>query len=492
MTQNVIKAVRDTISKNDLIRKNGHVVVGLSGGPDSMCLFHALLTIKEDFGITISTVHLNHKFRPGAAEKDQDFVENLCNTYDIKCYSKTIDVIKLAAKRGETPEEAGRNERYKAFDEEALRVHSQGIPRESIAIAVAQNRNDQVETLLMRILRGTGTDGLSGIPYCRKSNEGFYIIRPVLDLDRDSIEKYCVDNKLEPRIDHTNKEVDYIRNKIRLDLIPKLMHDYNDKVEDAIIRLSKSANTDKEYFDSVVDTFLHANCKYKIDAKHRTIGASVNIKLINKVHNAVKVRIVTGILKDIGLKQGIESVHIEAAIGALEKEHTGKTVEFPQGYRMNISYDYARFYKDANITKTPSLSLQHAERKIKLNELNDNNEIVLPQGRLRIGVMDWPLDIKLDRTTVAFDYDSLSNAEDTLYLRYRQAGDRMFIEGMTGTKKLKDLLIDDKIPREKRRDIPILTSAEGIMWVMGIRKSPLFSCSNLTKRCLLLEWMPNN
>ena len=494
MTQNIIETVRQTIKEKDLIKKNGHVVVGLSGGPDSMCLFHALYTIREELSITISAVHLNHKFRPGAAEADQIYVENLCQKYGIYCYSKTVDVICLAKKRGETSEESGRNERYTAFDEEAIRVQGEGICAKDISIAVAQNRNDQVETLLMRILRGTGTDGLAGIPYQRRSHGGFRIIRPLLNVDRADIERYCSVNALEPRIDHTNQETDYRRNKIRLDLIPRLMEDYNDRVEDAIIRLSCSAASDKAYFEEIVNDFLSSKCRFDIDKNNKTISASVNIKLINKVHNAVKVRILTGILKKLGLEQGIRASHIDSAIKAVENGQTGKVIEFPEGYRMKITYRDADFYNAIYEQKRMGQFIfpKPTAKSIKLDDIAQVNEVSIPQGVLHIGIRNWPIDTKLDKNTVVFDFDALLDNTNTLKIRYRQAGDKMFVKGMKGTKKLQDLLVDEKVPKEKRDRIPILVSETDILWVMGIRYSSLFSCSGLTKRCLLLEWKPNN
>ncbi|MDR1027999.1 MAG: tRNA lysidine(34) synthetase TilS, partial [Clostridiales Family XIII bacterium] len=234
--------IREAIGGMGLIPKGGHVIVGFSGGPDSLCLLHALLHLRAEFDFTVGAVHVNHGFRPGAAEADQAYAERLCADWGIPIDIHTPDVAALARERGETPEEAGRTARYRAFDETAARVERMsGFAPSGIKIAVAQNRNDQAETVLMRLLRGSGPDGLSGMSRRRVSDAGYEVIRPLLAVSRDAIELYCADNGLRPRRDHTNEETGYFRNRIRLELLPLLRRDYNASVDDALIRLAKIA-----------------------------------------------------------------------------------------------------------------------------------------------------------------------------------------------------------------------------------------------------------
>ena len=220
--------VSDTIRTHNLYEDGAHIVLGLSGGPDSVCLFDLLCELAEVHGYHIHPVHVNHKFRPGAAEADAEFVEGLCRERGLACRTFVTDCNELAAREGLTSEEAGRKARYEAFFTVATEVAAAG-DRSQVAIAVAQNANDQAETILFRMLRGTGIDGLAGIAY-KRYERGFAITRPLLDVNRTEIEKYCEERELSPRIDYTNKETVYTRNKIRLELLPFLAERFNPNV----------------------------------------------------------------------------------------------------------------------------------------------------------------------------------------------------------------------------------------------------------------------
>ncbi|MEL7658659.1 MAG: tRNA lysidine(34) synthetase TilS, partial [Bacillota bacterium] len=224
----ITEKVKTTIVNNSLIEKGEHIVIGLSGGPDSVCLFHILYRLKDDFDISLHAVHINHGLRPGAADEDQKYTEALCADYQVPCHSFSFDVNGIAKEAGISSEDAGRQVRYRSFFEVALEIERK--TGRSVKIAVAQNRNDQAETILMRILRGTGTDGLCGIEYLRKEKGKGTIIRPLLDISREEIEEYCRENHLNPQIDLTNLKPIYTRNKIRLELLPYLRDNFNTNI----------------------------------------------------------------------------------------------------------------------------------------------------------------------------------------------------------------------------------------------------------------------
>jgi len=249
----ITERVRNTIINNHLIEKGEHIVIGLSGGPDSVCLFHILCQLREELGIRLYAVHINHGLRPGAADEDQKYTEDLCARYQVPCRTFSFDVTRIARESGMSSEDAGRKVRYQSFFEVADQIENE--TGGSIKIAVAQNMNDQAETVLMRILRGTGTEGLVGIEYLRtEKNRG--IIRPLLDVTRAEIELYCKENGLDPRIDLTNLEPIYTRNKIRLELLPYLSENYNGNIVAALNRLSRIAKEDKDYFGRFTETIL--------------------------------------------------------------------------------------------------------------------------------------------------------------------------------------------------------------------------------------------
>lgn len=329
ITKKTEDKIRKTIEEKGLIAQGQHIVIGLSGGPDSVCLFNVLKNISKELGLTIHPVHVNHKFRPGAAERDQQYVEELCRKNGLECDSFVVDCNVLAAETGMTSEEAGRKARYDAFYEVAERI-AKDVPRESIKIAVAQNANDQAETVLFRLLRGTGTDGLAGIAYEREER-GYKVIRPILDIYRDEIESYCERNDLQPVIDHTNEESVYARNKIRNELIPYLEKEHNTNLKESLVRLARIASADKEYMWQQVEDF------YKNHARQGDGEVSFDRDLLAKAHPAIRHRAILKAFAFIGLESDVSEERIKAADAIIEKKQGPKTVQFPRGYVLEVA-----------------------------------------------------------------------------------------------------------------------------------------------------------
>ncbi len=272
--------IKQTIEEHDLITKGDKVLVGLSGGPDSLCLLHILNELKELLGFTLSAFHVNHMIRE-EADKDEAWLTQLCKEWEIPFESVKVDVPAYAKENRLSTEDAGRRIRREY-------LFSRGADK----IAIAHNKNDQAETVLMRIIRGTGVRGLCAMEY--KTPEG--IIRPLLDTERDEIEKYCVEKKLNPLIDKTNFQTDYTRNKIRLEILPALQ-ELNPGVIDALVRLADSAREDEK---------------------------------------SIFARVVTTALAEAGLETDIGSKHINALYKATKKNTGGKIIEFPRGYKAVI------------------------------------------------------------------------------------------------------------------------------------------------------------
>lgn len=361
----LIEKVRKTIEEHNLISRNQHIVIGLSGGPDSVCLFHILLRLSGEYNLTLHPVHVNHKFRPGAAEHDQQYVEMLCREKGIECNTFVIDCQSMAEQLGMTSEEAGRKARYDSFYQVAENIARQMVAeglgktaaagsdglaeaRRMVKIAVAQNANDQAETILFRLLRGTGTDGLAGIAYERQER-GFSIIRPVLDIYRNEIEEYCEANRLEPVIDHTNNEEIYARNKIRLELIPHLENKYNENIKDSLVRLGRIAAADKDYIWKQVEQEYKrfANRQYTMDndGEREITSISMDRAGLDALHPAIRHRIIFKAFGEIGLEKDISEERIKAADFIIAKKQAPKTVQFPRGYRLTVAKGRAVFIK---------------------------------------------------------------------------------------------------------------------------------------------------
>ena len=234
----------NTIKDNNLIEKGDKIVVGVSGGPDSITLLYCLNKYKEKLGYEIVVAHINHLIRKDSTE-DEQFVENVCKEMKIKCYIKRADIIKLAEieKRGE--EETGRMVRYAFFDEIAQKESANKI-------AIAHNMNDNAETVLLNLIRGCGLSGLEGI----QPKEYNKYIRPLINCKREEIETYCEKNKLNPRIDYTNKENIYKRNKIRNELLPYLK-ELNPNIVQNLSRLSKIVKNENTYINKEVENIYN-------------------------------------------------------------------------------------------------------------------------------------------------------------------------------------------------------------------------------------------
>lgn len=340
------KKFMETIAAYELIEKGDHIVIGLSGGPDSVCLFDLLLDAADELDLTIHPVHVNHKFRPGAAEEDQAYVESLCRSRGLECKSFTVDCNALAAATGMTSEEAGRKARYDAFYDTAMEIlDADGTA--SVKIAVAQNANDQAETILFRLLRGTGTDGLAGIAY-KRYERGICVIRPLLDVYRDEIEAYCEEKGLDPVTDHTNNEAIYARNRIRLELLPYLESKYNENIQETLVRLGHIAAADKDYiWQQTQMAYEHMLIE---DDASASGGAGVREVVLDRaalaeLHPAIRHRVVLKAFAEAGLEQDITAERLEAADKIIGRKQGPKMVEFPHGYQLKVAAGRVRISK---------------------------------------------------------------------------------------------------------------------------------------------------
>ena len=241
----LVQLITKTIKKHHMLNKYDRVVVGVSGGADSVSLLMALNAIREDYFLDLVVCHVNHKMRPISAERDQEFVERLCKQMGVKCYTKIADVTALANEWNMSDEEAGRKVRYDFFNEIA---GPQG------KIATAHNKNDNAETVLMRFIRGTGLKGLTGIPY-RRNN----IIRPLLDASRDEIEQFLTDINQDHITDESNLQPIYTRNKIRLNLIPEIQREFNPNFIETLTNNIANYADDEDYMSKQAEKVLKHN-----------------------------------------------------------------------------------------------------------------------------------------------------------------------------------------------------------------------------------------
>ena len=293
------KQVLNTIKKYNLIENGDKVVIGVSGGPDSITLLDVLLKIKKKGIISFNIVvcHINHLIRKEAIE-DENYVKDYCKKNNIECYIKRAKVEEISKKEKLGTEETGRKVRYDFFKEILEKTNSNKI-------ATAHNKNDNVETVLMNIIRGSGTTGLKGIEAKRDN-----LIRPLIQIERTEIEEYCISNNLNPRIDKTNLENTYTRNKVRNMLIPYIKENFNSNIIEAINRLSDLAKEEDRYLENKTKEKYEEILLEK--QKNRIV---LDLKIFNILEDVIKSRLVLYTINELfGTKNGIEKKHIEDII----------------------------------------------------------------------------------------------------------------------------------------------------------------------------------
>ena len=323
----VEEQVYNSIKKYKMLNNGDRIVIGVSGGPDSICLLHILNSLKAKLNIELYVAHINHMIRE-EADMETEYVKDFCKNINVQCFVKKVDVETLAKEEKRGTEETGRKIRYDFFEEIAKKV-------EANKIATAHNLNDKAETVFLNIIRGSGTSGLKGIEAIRDN----YYIRPLIETSREDIEKYCKDHNLDPKIDKTNGENIYRRNKIRNSLIPYIKQEFNPNIIKTIARLSEVATEENEYLEEVTkNTFKNIYVGEKLESAHQenesiNVGATssrphpeernsiiLDLKKFNALELVIKRRVILyTISKVVGNTVGIEKVNIDEIIKLCEK-----------------------------------------------------------------------------------------------------------------------------------------------------------------------------
>lgn len=300
--------VLDTINKYNLIESGDKIVLGVSGGPDSISMLNILYELKEKLGISLIVCHINHGLRKNA-KRDEEFVKRYCENRKIEFHVLHADIAKQAKNEKKGLEETGRKVRYEFFNEMLQKTNSNKI-------AIAHNKNDNAETIIMNMLRGTGINGLKGI----EAKNTIYI-RPLIGSDRQKIEEYCIQEKLNPVKDETNDENEYNRNKIRNIVIPYIKEEFNSNIIESLNRLSDIAKEEIEYIkisteEAYKKILVTENIFEKeVYSNEKTSTIILDLKEFNNQHNIIKNNIILySIEKLFGTTKGIEKIHIDDII----------------------------------------------------------------------------------------------------------------------------------------------------------------------------------
>lgn len=425
------------------------IIVAVSGGPDSICLLHILNEWKERLHLTLVAVTINHQLR-AEAEADVKYVESLCDRWRIPFITETIDVARYEAEHKVSMQVAARDLRYDVF----ARLMEE---EQADYLALGHHGDDQIETLVMGLMRSTTLGGLTGIPFTRPFATGA-IIRPLLALTKADIETYCKHHQLTPRIDLSNEDTTYTRNYVRKRIVPQ-MKEKNESLHVTAQQLSRTLHEDEMYLQTVAKEAFDTIAEYDVATEEMKVKISqlrtYAIPLQRRIY-----RLILDYLYE-SLPPQLSYAHEEIFLSLIKEETNNKRLHFPAQLMVEVVYDHIAFYFEKEKAQPFTISVEKIPATIPL-----------PNGhRLEI---TYTKDIA--RKEAPNEYIcALSQVRLPLYIRTRRPGDRMRYRGLNGSKKIKDILIDEKIPPQKRDHIPIVTDAtDEILWLVGVRKGVRF------------------
>ncbi|MCL2526900.1 MAG: tRNA lysidine(34) synthetase TilS [Defluviitaleaceae bacterium] len=443
----MLKTIAKTIHQHSMLSQGDGVIVGLSGGADSVTLLSALMALGDEMSLSVYAVHINHNLRGSAARQDEIFVRNLCQDADVPLIVYSADVQGYANKHKLGIEEAGRNIRYKYLHQSLKTFDAQKI-------AVGHNQDDNAETILLNLFRGTGLKGLCGIPPVNGS-----IIRPLIGVSRKEIEAYAAENTLEFITDETNASLDYSRNYVRNEIIPIICKQFGEQVPATIARNAALLTADEEALAATAyDAFVKGHSADRAD--QLPVGAAtcrpqpcitLPINQLLSHPTAITRRIIREAISSLRGVQSLEDIqaaHIEAIID-IAKGQTGREASLPR-------FKACREYANLILRK-----IQENQNSGFCHNLTPNNPICIQHITITLNLLQPPQNQGQTHCTHSFNYDKVKGL---LELRTRRPGDKITLP--SGTKKLQDYFTDTKTPRSQRDEIPLLASGSSILWIM--------------------------
>lgn len=463
-TDRLVETVQETIRRHGLISRGQTVLVAVSGGPDSTALLHILTTLRETWNLHIVAAHLNHGFRGAEAEEEAAYVSALCRRLDVTCFLSQEDVPARRKRLHLSAQEGARQARH-AF----LRHVAQEAGAERIALG--HTRDDRVETILLNLFRGTGPDGLIGFPPLQLP-----LIRPLYDVSREETHAYCAAFDLQPRADSSNSKMDYRRNRLRSELLPILTAYYNERVGEAILRLSNLVSADNVLLEKLAE-----QAGARLVLEQNSAGLVLDRELLNREPIALRRRIlrqaiqqVRGHLRDIGFETVEQILDGDKVKFSRELPADGETVVIIHGNAERLTIEQSAAIKSdlpwqveigipgrtdlpvAGVFIETRLCETLREAREKAHAYREETEGFVPGGRR----LD-PIIIRIADVTLP------------LAARSRRVGDRMRPVGLNGSKKVQDLFTDARIPTAERGRIPILADSGGngrIIAVFGVHR----------------------
>lgn len=450
----MLRKVREYIREEKLLEPGKKVLLGVSGGPDSMALLHIMHKLTAEMDLGLAALHLNHGLRPEAAA-EEEFAREHCRNWGIDFYSRQADIRARALQEKKTLEEAGRDCRYRYFFEQLEELQADYI-------ATAHHQDDQAETVLLHLLRGSGLKGLRGI-MPRKDQ----LIRPLLALSKAEIIHYLDENQIPYCLDQSNNDLRFLRNRIRRELIPYLQKTYNPRIMESLNQLAGIARDENDYLEKQ----LHFSWD-KLLLRQEPGLIILDKKALGEEHPALQKRLILEALARLRGESGWELKDVQRILRLLYQSGSSKYIQLRQGLRVSSVYRELHFtnrpFREGSFCYPISVP-----GRLSIPETGENYIIELGQpATFQPGLSS------------CLDYDKL---KQPLFLRSRQPGDRFQPSGMKGSKKVKDYFIDIKLPREQRARVPLLTSGKNVYAIVGYRVSRLAEVDTESQRVLIIR-----
>jgi len=448
------------VKSRHLIDRGDSVTAALSGGPDSVFLLHFLYKTANIMNLSLSAVHLNHKTRGEENDADEAFCRDLCKSLDIPLIVDSCPVPARASAEKKSLEEAGRSARIELY-------HKAVANRPRARVATGHNRDDQAETVLMRVISGASPQGLSGIRWVYRG----FIIRPLLDTGKEEILNYLHREKIPYRQDSSNEDISFMRNRVRHQLLPLLKESFNPRVVEALSRLARTMSLEREYLEEMTGPDMA-----RATASMKDPGA-VDANVISEIHPWAAMTILRNTAITAGVDIGEMSLHHGLCLLDLINGPSGRSIQLPGGFKARREYDRIVISRHNPLPAIPAPV-----------------EITLP-GRTELpgwGIavtgtyMDPPDDLRIHKENEVF-LDEDSAPPGVYVIRGRRPGDVFHPLGAPGKRKLKDFLIDRKIPRHRRDQIPLLVKDDEILWVAGLEISEKCRVGRNSRRVLKAE-----
>lgn len=456
---NLVEAFQHNLFQHNLVCRNDKILVAVSGGVDSTVLLDVFTKVMERFNILLKVIHINHGLRGNESDSDTEFVIDVAKRYNLTCLLKQVDTRAFALENKVSIEEGARILRYRFFDD-MLRT------TQFNKVATAHNSDDQAETILDHLMRGSGIRGMAGMAFVREN-----YIRPLLNISRQDIETYATDFKIKYRIDSSNWELKYKRNRIRHELIPYIRRQFNPKISSVLIR---SGEIFRETEDYLMIQARQALQKCLVSTKENEIILNIPRYLENVP--ILQQYIIFSILEPLGIQKHVIRYQTMNRLLELAQEHkSGNRVRITENWEALISRDNIVFHLRHNEYLHFKVNIDQVYHLFK-GDVTFRTQLIDDQEKGKT--------FSLNPNLEYIDFDKLKTP---LVLRTPQKGDRFRPLNMRGEKKLSDFFIDEKVPNYLRGRVPVLECQDGIIWVCGYRIDDRYKITENTRRILQLE-----